>query len=101
MTQDLDTKLNKITKYIVEKIGSNFIGASFYKESFMGKIILYTNHCPRCAILEKKLQEKNIAYETFTDVQKMIDMRFESMPVLQVDGKKMLFKEAVKWVNEE
>lgn len=34
----------------------------------MEKIILYTNHCPRCAILEKKLQEKNIAYETFTDV---------------------------------
>ena len=67
----------------------------------MRKIILYTSHCPRCAILEKKLQEKNIAYETFTDVQKMIDMGFESMPVLQVDGKKMLFKEAVKWVNEE
>ena len=67
----------------------------------MGKIVLYTSHCPRCAILEKKLQEKNIAYETFTDVQKMIDMGFESMPVLQVDGKKMLFKEAVKWVNEE
>lgn len=48
----------------------------------MGKIILYTNHCPRCTILEKKLQEKNISYETFTDVQQMIDMGFESMPVL-------------------
>lgn len=67
----------------------------------MKKIILYTNHCPRCTILGKKLQEKNISYETFTDVQKMIDMGFESMPVLQVDEKKMLFKEAVKWVNKE
>lgn len=67
MIPDLDTRLNKVTKYIVEN-GSNFIGASFYKESFMEKIILYTNHCPRCTILEKKLQEKNISYETFTDV---------------------------------
>ena len=67
----------------------------------MEKIILYTNHCPRCTTLEKRLQEKNISYETFTDVQKMIDMGFESMPVLQVDEKKMLFKEAVKWVNKE
>lgn len=100
MIPDLDTGLNKVTKYIIEK-QLQFYWGFFYKESFMGKIILYTNHCPRCTILEKKLKEKNISYETFTDVQQMIDMGFESMPVLQIDEKRMPFKEAIKWVNKE
>lgn len=61
---------------------------------------LYTTHCPKCAVLEKKLQQKNIAYETIDDTEKMIQMGMRSAPMLEVDNKLMNFTEAVQYVNE-
>ncbi len=63
-------------------------------------IILYTTHCPKCKILTKKLTEKNIEYIEFTDVNKMIEMGFNVMPILEVDGIVMDFGTANKWINE-
>lgn len=63
-------------------------------------IKLYTTHCPKCAVLEKKLQQKNIAYETIDDTEKMIQMGMRSAPMLEVDNKLMNFAEAVQYVNE-
>ena len=63
-------------------------------------IKLYTTHCPKCAVLEKKLQQKNIAYETIDDREKMIQMGMRSAPMLEVDNKLMNFTEAVQYVNE-
>ena len=63
-------------------------------------IILYTTHCPKCKILTKKLTEKNIEYIEFTDVDKMIEMGFSVMPMLEVDGVVMDFATANKWINE-
>ena len=34
------------------------------------KIILYSTHCPRCNVLEKKLKTKNISYEEINDLKK-------------------------------
>jgi glutaredoxin len=62
-------------------------------------IILYTSGCPKCNILKKKLDDKNIKYSVFDDVDKMIEMGFNEMPVLDVNGKKMNYVEAVKWIN--
>lgn len=63
-------------------------------------ITLYTTNCPKCRILEQKLKSKNIEYEEFTDVNKMIEMGFNMMPILDVDGIVMDFVTANKWVNE-
>ena len=63
-------------------------------------IILYSTHCPKCKILTKKLTEKNIEYIEFTDVDKMIEMGFSVMPMLEVDGVVMDFTTANKWINE-
>ena len=63
-------------------------------------IILYTTHCPKCKVLTKKLTEKNIEYIEFTDVNKMIEMGFSVMPMLEVDGVIMDFGTANKWINE-
>lgn len=63
-------------------------------------IILYTSGCPRCKVLEKKLNAANITYETFTDTDKMVEMGMNIMPILEVDGQRMNFKEANEWVNE-
>lgn len=63
-------------------------------------VILYTIDCPRCKVLEKKLNQAMIEYETFTDKNKMIEMGMSAMPILEVDGQRMNFKEANEWVNE-
>ena len=63
-------------------------------------IILYTTHCPKCKVLEQKLKSKNIEYIEFTDVDKMIEMGFSVMPMLEVDGVIMDFGTANKWINE-
>lgn len=63
-------------------------------------ITLYTIDCPKCKILEKKLEQANIKYETCKDINIMTEKGFDFMPVLDVDGQVMNFGEAVKWVNE-
>lgn len=65
------------------------------------KVILYTTHCPKCTVLEKKLTSKNIPYEEVTDVDLMINKGFDAMPVLEVDNTIMDFKTANTWINEQ
>ena len=62
---------------------------------------LYGTGCPKCKILETKLNKKNIKYQEFTDVDKMLDMGIKSVPYLKVDGKLMDFTEANDWVNKQ
>lgn len=62
-------------------------------------IKLYSTHCPRCEVLEEKLNAKNVKYEIITDTDIMLEMGFDILPVLQVDNKAMSFTEAVKWIN--
>lgn len=62
-------------------------------------ITLYTSGCPKCNILKKKLDDKSIEYSVFDDIDKMIEMGFNEMPVLDVNGKRMNYVEAVKWIN--
>lgn len=65
------------------------------------KVVLYTTHCPKCMVLEKKLASKNISYEEVTDVDLMINKGFDVMPVLEVDNTVMDFKTANTWINEQ
>lgn len=66
----------------------------------MEKVILYTIGCPRCKTLERKLTEAGITFEHFTNVDEMLKMGMEMVPVLEVEGKRMEFVEAIKWVKE-
>ena len=62
-------------------------------------ITLYTTHCPKCTVLEKKLRAKNIPYNICEDREIMKIMGFAFLPVLQVDDKTYNFTEAVEYVN--
>ena len=64
-------------------------------------VILYSTGCPKCHVLESKLNAKHIAYDIFDDRNKMIEIGITSVPILEVDGKKFDFKEAVEWINKE
>ena len=63
------------------------------------QITLFSTHCPRCIVLEKKLRQKGIDYDEVNDVSIMEKRGFLSVPVLEVDGKIMDFKEANDWIN--
>ena len=63
------------------------------------RIILYSNHCPQCVILENILKSKNINYEIFTDEDEMIKIGLTSMPMLSVDGKLYSFRDAYNLIN--
>ena len=65
----------------------------------MDKIILYSNNCPRCKILKKKLDDNKINYEVVDNVDIMIDKGLSTVPVLEINGRMLDFKEAVEWVN--
>lgn len=62
-------------------------------------IDLYTTHCPKCRVLEKKLAAKNITYTEHDDINEMINLGYKEAPILVVDGHKYSSVEAIKWVN--
>lgn len=62
-------------------------------------IKLYTIDCPKCKILEMKLDQKNIEYEKIKDIDVMKDLGIMTAPVLGVDDKLLMFADAVKYIN--
>lgn len=64
-------------------------------------VILYSTHCPRCTVLEEKLEDADISFELIDDQSLMESKGFMSAPMLEVDGEIMDFSKAVKWVNSQ
>jgi glutaredoxin len=65
-------------------------------------VTLYTTHCPKCIILEKKLQDKNIEYQICDDIDLMLSKGMQEAPYLEVEEKGLMnFTKAIKWVNEK
>ncbi len=62
-------------------------------------IVLYSTGCPKCKVLEKKLNADNIEYSMSDDIDELIEKGFQSAPVLNVDGDFMEFKDAVNWIK--
>ena len=50
-------------------------------------------------MLEKKLKQKNISYEEVNDIEIMKEKGYLTVPVLEIDGASMDFKQAVDWIN--
>lgn len=63
------------------------------------KVTFYSNDCPRCKILQQKLDEKGVMYEKVSDVEIMKQKGFMSVPMLEVDGKIMTYLEAINWIR--
>lgn len=62
-------------------------------------IILYTTGCPRCKIIEKKLELKGIKFKTNTDEDEMVAIGLTEAPSLCVGGELLGFSDAVAWIN--
>lgn len=65
----------------------------------MNKIVLYTTHCPKCRILEKKLTDKGVPFISCEDTTEMQNKGITSVPVLMVNDNMMNYYDAVKYVN--
>jgi hypothetical protein len=49
--------------------------------------------------LTAKLKEKNIAFEVEDNEETLAALGFDFMPVLEVDGERLLYLDAVAYVN--
>ena len=67
----------------------------------MTEIILYTTHCPRCKVLQSKLDEAHISYTINEDIEEMLAYGLKSAPALRIGDKILNFTEAVKWVGNQ
>lgn len=59
---------------------------------------LYTTHCPKCKVIEKKLAQKGIQYTEISDVAEMQRLGFKAAPILEVDGMILNFGDANRWI---
>lgn len=62
-------------------------------------VILYSTNCPKCIVLEKKLNEKKIDFTKVADIEEMKKENIYSAPYLKVDGLLMSFYEAIQYIN--
>lgn len=63
-------------------------------------ITLYTTGCPRCKVLETKLNQAGMKFGVVNDPKKIMEMGFVTAPVMTVDGKPFGFKEAINYLND-
>ena len=63
------------------------------------RVILFSTHCPKCIVLEKKLKAKQIDFDIISDVKEIEKTGFRTVPLLKVDNDILDFMDAIKWVN--
>lgn len=64
-------------------------------------IVLYTTHCPKCKVLESKLNKKNIKYNICEDINIIQNKGITALPALEINNEILTFKDAVNWVNNQ
>lgn len=62
-------------------------------------ITFYTTNCPKCFMLKKKLDDKNLSYNVCEDTNIMLQKGITNAPAIEVDEKVYNFKEAVNFIN--
>ncbi len=64
------------------------------------RIILYTIDCPKCKVLEKKLDKKGIEYEKVTNEEYLRELGLDTFPVIEFpNGTRYEFTDANDWIN--
>lgn len=65
-------------------------------------VTLYSTHCPKCRVLEAKLQKAGIDFRVCEDIPAMEAKGISSVPVLEMeDGALLDFAQAASWVNHQ
>jgi len=64
-------------------------------------ITLYSTNCPKCNVLEQKLNSANIDFNVSNDIENLIKKGFREAPILEIDDQYLNFSEAIKWIREK
>ena len=64
------------------------------------EVVLFSTGCPKCKVLERKLEDKGIVYTENNNTDDMKERGFTSVPILSVNGQLLSYYEANKWINE-
>lgn len=64
-------------------------------------ITLYSTGCPKCRVLEKKMNQKGIDFTIVDDPKEITLLGYTSVPVLKVGNEYYEFVEANRWINEQ
>lgn len=62
-------------------------------------IILYSTGCPKCKILKERLNAANISFVEISDRDTILQKGIDVVPVLEIDGERINFSEAILWIN--
>ena len=63
-------------------------------------VTLFSTNCPKCRVLEQKLNQKKIDFDISDNIQEVIDKGFMSAPVLKVNDIYYDFKQAIDWLKD-
>lgn len=67
------------------------------------EVKLYSTRCPKCKVIETKLNNKGIDYQLELDIDRINEFAKEegitSAPILVVDGEALDFTHANTWLN--
>lgn len=64
-------------------------------------VTLYSTDCPRCKVLEKKLEQRGIGYVKNMSVDEMLALGMTQAPMLKVDDDLLDFAKANEWLNNQ
>ena len=63
-------------------------------------VTVYTTHCPKCNIIEKKLKAADIQFSEVTDTDVMLSKGYTHVPQIEVDNLLVDFAMMNKLLNE-
>ena len=67
------------------------------------EVTLYSTHCPKCEILEKKLLQKGIVFTLIDDNAEVVkfgkEHKIMSAPILKVNNAVFSFSDANAWLK--
>ena len=73
--------------------------------NIMTKPILFTTNCPKCKVVEAKLNEKRVDYTKIDDVdlviKKGLEQNIAQAPFMLIENKYLSFMEILSWLEEK
>lgn len=65
-------------------------------------VIVFSNGCPKCEVLKKKLFAKGIAFKTSEEFDALKAFKIDTLPVLVVDSVMYTnYGEMINWVDSQ
>lgn len=65
------------------------------------EVVMFSTHCPKCKVLQKKLDEVGVSYTENCDVDAMMELGIQQAPMLLVGDELMDFTRAIAWVRQQ